>query len=227
MTLPVVLLVEDRADVAVAVRDWLRRDGFRVVTAPHGRAGAAALEREAADLVVLDLGLPDINGLDLLRSLRSWNTTPVIIVTGRGEETDRVLGLELGADDYIVKPFSPRELSARIRAVLRRAGRLAPEPPMRVGALEIDTDAHEIRAGARPIPLAPREYGLLECLAESPGRVFSREQLLIRVWDSSEAWQAPRTVSEHIYRIRRKLLAVGVRSPHITTVRGYGYRLDV
>lgn len=224
---PLVLLVEDATDLAAAVRAWLERDGFRVITAGQGRDGAAALVRERADLVLLDLGLPDVNGLDLLRSLRAGHTTPVIIVTGRGDEADRVLGLELGADDYVVKPFSPYELSARIRAVLRRTGRWAAAPPVSVGSLEVDTEARRISSGGRPLPLAPLEYRLLECLAGSAGRAFSREQLLVRVWDSSETWQGPGTVDEHVYRVRRKLAAAGVRSPRITTVRGYGYRLDV
>ncbi|WP_018686478.1 response regulator transcription factor [Actinokineospora enzanensis] len=225
---PVVVLVEDEPDLAAMSRDYLTRDGFRVLPAADVRAALRLLGAEEVDLVVLDLGLPDGNGLDLLRELRGKdNPLPVIVVTGRGEEADRVVGLELGADDYVVKPYSQRELAARVRAVLRRA-RPAPAPvtAIRVGGLEIDTNAREVRRAGTPIALTPREYGLIEFLAAAPGQTFSREQLLDHVWGSSSRWQAATTVDEHVYRIRRKLVAAGVTEPRITTVRGFGYRLD-
>ncbi|GLZ36864.1 response regulator transcription factor [Actinokineospora sp. NBRC 105648] len=227
-TRPVVALVEDEPDLAEMATTYLTRDGFEVRPAADTRTGLRLVEAGGIDLVVLDLGLPDGNGLDLLRGLRAReNPVPVIVVTGRGEEADRVVGLELGADDYLVKPYSQRELAARVRAVLRRS-RPAPAAAtaIRVGGLVVDTSAREVRRAGTPIALTPREYGLVEFLAAAPGQTFSREQLLDHVWGSSSRWQAATTVDEHVYRIRRKLVAAGVTEPRITTVRGFGYRLD-
>lgn len=223
---PLIGLIDDEADLVAMSRAYLERDGFRVVEALDGKSGLAAMRREPVDLVVLDLGLPDSNGLDLLRTLRSTSDVPIIIVTGRSEETDRVVGLELGADDYLVKPFSQRELTARIRAVLRRTHPDHPSPIIRLGTLLIDTAARQIRTATSPIDLTPLEYALLAFLAASPGQTFSPEQLLEHVWDSSRKWQVASTVAEHIYRVRRKLIAHEVAAPRITTVRGFGYRLD-
>jgi two-component system response regulator ResD len=223
------MLVEDDADLVAMCDAYLTRAGFHVATAADTRSAHTGLGQERLDLVVLDLGLPDGDGLDLLRALRQGDgeQLPVIVVTGRGEEADRVVGLELGADDYLVKPFFVRELVARIRAVLRRAGSDATSPTViHLGGLVIDTGAHVIRAAGEPIELTPREYKLLEFLATTPGRVYSREQLLAHVWESSVDWQAPSTVDEHVYRIRRKLAGADVQIPKITTVRGFGYRLD-
>jgi two-component system response regulator ResD len=225
---PVVALVEDEPDLAATSRAFLERDGFRVLPALDARSALTLLDRERVELLVLDLGLPDHNGLDLLRSLRHdrKSTLPVIIVSGRGEEADRVVGLELGADDYLVKPFSQRELAARIRAVLRRLRPAAETAVIRIGELEIDTGAREIRVSRQPLALTPLEYALVEFLASAPGRTYSREQLLTEVWDSPAWGQEHATVAEHVYRIRRKLAAAGVVKPRITTVRGFGYRLD-
>jgi len=223
---PLIGLIEDEADLVAMSRACLERDGFRVVEALDARSGLAVMGRESVDLIVLDLGLPDGNGLDLLRTLRSTSNVPVIIVTGRSEETDRVVGLELGADDYLVKPFSQRELAARIRAVLRRAQPDHPPSIIRLGSLLVDTAARQIRAATAPIALTPLEYALLAFLAASPGQTFSPQQLLEHVWNSSGQWQEPSTVAEHIYRVRRKLIAHDVTTPRITTVRGFGYRLD-
>jgi DNA-binding response OmpR family regulator len=223
---PLIGLIDDEPDLVAMSRTYLEQDGFRVVGALDIKSGLAAARREPVDLIVLDLGLPDGSGLDLLRTLRSTSDVPIIIVTGRSEETDRVIGLELGADDYLVKPFSQRELAARIRAVLRRARPEHPPSTIRLGALLIDTAARQISAATTPIALTPLEYTLLAFLAASPGQTFSPQQLLEHVWDSSGEWQTPSTVAEHIYRVRRKLLAHNVTVPHITTVRGFGYRLD-
>ncbi|MGH3929564.1 MAG: response regulator transcription factor [Pseudonocardiaceae bacterium] len=223
---PLIGLIDDEADLVAMSRAYLERDGFRVVEAPDVKSGLAAIRREPVDLVVLDLGLPDGSGLDLLRTLRGTSRVPIIIVTGRSEETDRVVGLELGADDYLVKPFSQRELAARIRAVLRRTHPDQPSPIIHLGALLIDTAARQIRTATGPIALTPLEYALLAFLAASPGQTFSPEQLLEHVWDSSRQWQLPSTVAEHIYRVRRKLRAHEVTTPRIITVRGFGYRLD-
>ncbi|MGQ0774040.1 MAG: response regulator transcription factor [Pseudonocardiales bacterium] len=223
---PLIGLIDDELDLVAMSRAYLERDGFRVVEAPDVKSGLAAIRREPVDLVVLDLGLPDGSGLDLLRTLRSTSRVPIIIVTGRSEETDRVVGLELGADDYLVKPFSQRELAARIRAVLRRTYPEQPAPIIHLGALLIDTAARQIRTATSPITLTPLEYALLAFLAASPGQTFSPEQLLEHVWDSSRQWQVSSTVAEHIYRVRRKLRVHDVTAPRITTVRGFGYRLD-
>ncbi len=223
---PLIGLIADEPDLVAMSRTYLVRDGFRVVEALDARSGLAVLRREPVDLVVLDLGLPDSSGLDVLRALRSTSDVPVIIVTGRSEETDRVLGLELGADDYLVKPFSQRELAARVRAVLRRTRQDRPPTSIRLGALSIDIAARQISTETVPIALTPLEYTLLAFLAASPGQVFSAQQLLEHVWDSSGRWQTPSTVAEHVYRVRRKLIAHGVTAPRITTVRGFGYRLD-
>ena len=222
---PLIGLIEDEPDLVAMSRAYLERDGFRVVE-------ALDVSRDwlrcagVVDLIVLDLGLPDGNGLDLLRMLRSTSDVPVIIVTGRSEETDRVVGLELGADDYLIKPFSQRELAARIRAVLRRTRPDQPPSIIRLGSLLIDTAARQISAPTTPIALTPLEYTLLAFLAASPGQTFSPQQLLEHVWNSSGHWQTPSTVAEHIYRVRRKLTAHDVTAPRITTVRGFGYRLD-
>lgn len=223
-----IVLIEDEPDLAAASGTFLERQGFRVLRAADGRTGMAIVAREPVDLVVLDLGLPDSNGLDLLRRLRAeeGGVIPVIVVTGRDGEADRVVGLELGADDYLVKPFFQRELTARIRALLRRA-RQSPAPAViRIGELLVDVAAREIRADGQRVAFTPLEYGLMEFLAAAPGRAFSAGQILSAVWGSSSGWQASATVAEHVYRVRRRLAAAGVTSPRITTVRGYGYRLD-
>ncbi|MEU1196465.1 response regulator transcription factor [Streptomyces sp. NPDC005813] len=221
---PHLALIEDDTDFALMCSSYLERAGFTVRWAGDARAGKAAMYDGGIDLVVLDLGLPDGSGLELLRALRSTSRLPVIVVSGRGEEADRVAGLEIGADDYLVKPFSQRELVARIRAVLRRS-----EPPdvpvvLEAGSLRVDTAAHRATVAGVPLALRPKEYALLELLARSPGRVFSAEQLLEQVWGGS--WQPSATVVEHVYRLRGKLAGVPTSAPRITTVRGFGYRLD-
>ncbi|MEV0738870.1 response regulator transcription factor [Streptomyces sp. NPDC050549] len=221
---PHLALIEDEPDFALMCRSYLEHEGFTVTWAMHARAGKSVLHESRVDLAVLDLGLPDGSGLELLRALRSTSRLPVIIVTGRGAEADRVAGLEIGADDYLVKPFSQRELVARIRAVLRRSQ--PPETPavIQVGSLRIDTAARRASADGVFLTLRPKEYALLEMLGEAPGRVFSTEQVLDRIWGAS--WQQPATVIEHVYRLRGKLAALPVPAPRITTVRGYGYHLD-
>ncbi|GHH52193.1 MULTISPECIES: response regulator transcription factor [Streptomyces] len=221
---PHLALIEDDPDFALMCRTYLEREGFSVSWAMDARAGKAVMHDGGIDLVVLDLGLPDGSGLELLRALRSTSRLPVIVVSGRGDETDRVAGLEIGADDYLVKPFSQRELVARIGAVLRRCR--PPELPtvLDVGTLRVDTAARQASGPGVLLNLRPKEYALLEALARSPGRVFSAEQLLELIWGAS--WQQPATVIEHVYRLRGKLSRLPAPAPRITTVRGYGYRLD-
>ena len=213
--------MEDESDVRLVTATYLREHGYEVVEAGDGRAARRALAEHPVDVVVLDLGLPDEDGLGLLRGL---DDAAVVVVTGRGEEPDRVVGLELGADDYLVKPFSQRELIARIGAVLRRR-RPAPDRLLRFGELVIDTRARETFVLEQPVALTRLEYDLLVHLATSPGRSFTHEQLLSAVWESSSDWQSVSTVSEHVYRLRRKLRLEEGR-PRISTVRGVGYRFD-
>ncbi|MEU6355130.1 response regulator transcription factor [Streptomyces sp. NPDC047072] len=222
---PHLALIEDDPDFALMCRSYLERAGFTVTWAIDARAGKSVLYESSIDLAVLDLGLPDGSGLELLRALRSTSQLPVIVVTGRGAEADRVAGLEIGADDYLVKPFSQRELVARIHAVLRRSQ--PPEAPtlLYAGGLVVDTAARQASVDGALLMLRPKEYALLEMLAAAPGRVFSPEQLLERIWGSA-SWQQPATVVEHVYRLRGKLADLSPAAPRITTVRGYGYRLD-
>ena len=196
-----------------------------MLEADDGKGARRELARHHVDVVVLDLGLPDEDGLMLLRELRGSSDVAVVVVSGRADEPDRIVGLELGADDYLVKPFSQRELIARIAAVQRRRRPPEAESVLRFGALVIDKAAREAFVLNEPVDLTRREYDLLAFLTANPGRSFSHEQLLAAVWDSSADWQSPSTVSEHVYRLRRKLRLTDAR-PRIATVRGVGYRFD-
>lgn len=223
-----VLVVDDEDLVREVVSDYLTRDGFRVVAAADAQGARDLLDRHRLDLAVLDVMLPGGDGLTVVRELRAAGSAlPIILLTARGDEIDRVVGLELGADDYVTKPFSPRELVARVRSVLRRAGARAPVggPILGAGDLRIDVESREVHVGDTPIDLTPKEFDLLACLAAAPRRVFSHEALLQQVWDSSARWQDPATVTVHVGRLRRKL---GLRDggPSITTVWGVGYRFD-
>ena len=219
-----VLLVEDDASIAVPLAKGLTREGLEVERLVRG---TAVLERisdgPAPDIVLLDLGLPDVDGFEVCRRLRAASDVPIIVVTARAEEVDRVIGLELGADDYIVKPFGFRELLARIRAVTRRrAPRTVDSTPLRVGSLSIDPRTREVRVGDREITLTPKEFDLLALLAEDPGAVWSRGRILESVWDPH--WYGPtKTLDVHVASLRKKL-----GDPRwIETVRGVGFRLRV
>jgi DNA-binding response OmpR family regulator len=220
-----VLVVEDEASIADLVRLYLEREGFRVVWRGDGRSGLAAVETERPRLVVLDLMLPGLDGFEVTRALRAGGgRVPIIVVTAREEEADRVLGLELGADDYVTKPFSPRELVARVKAVLRRtetAPADGPEPALRLGDLTVDPARHEVTFEGRPVALTAREFELLSHLVRNRGLVLTRDQILERVW--GYAFPADtRTVDVHIRQLRAKL---GERAP-IRTIRGVGYKAD-
>ncbi len=178
------------------------------------------------DLVVLDVSLPDLSGLDLLRQFRIVGDVPVIMLSGRGDEADRVAGLESGADDYVVKPFYPRELAARVRSLLRRSGARTRPSVLEFDELTIDTASRQALLHGLPVELTAREFDLLEFLASAPRQAFSRAQLLQRVWGSSSAWQQESTVTEHVRRIRRKLGVEADQSRWIATVRGFGYRFE-
>lgn len=222
-----VALIEDEPDLVAMASAYLDRDGFGVVSAGDVRAGAALLRAQPVDLLVLDLGLPDGNGLDLLRGVRAGRHLPVIILTGWAAETERVVGLELGADDYVVKPFSLPELAARIRAVLRRTHPIGADGVIHHGRLTVDPASREARVDGQPLPMTPLEFGLLALLAAAPRQVFTPAQVLEQVWGSQPGRQASATVAEHVYRLRRKLTTAGLDLPRIVTVRGVGYRMDV
>jgi DNA-binding response OmpR family regulator len=221
-----VLVVDDEPMVREVVTRYLERDGFKVDAAEDGAEALRLAAARRPHLVILDLMLPTIGGLDVLAALRERTDVPVIVLTARSDEGDRVLGLELGADDYVVKPFSPRELAARVRSVLRRA---APRPPgarMEFDGLVVDPGTREVLMEGRAIELTRKEFDLLAFLADSPRQVFSRAQLLEHVWDSSADWQDPATVTVHVGHLRQKLEAEPDRPRRIVTVRGVGYRFE-
>ena len=209
------LVVEDDPSVSEPLISGLERNGIDTIHVAYAAQVVAALR--GVDVVLLDLGLPDGEGLDVLREIRQISDVPVIIATARGEETDRIIGLELGADDYVVKPFSVRELAARIRAIARRRRN---EPPLESSALVVDRNRRQVRCGDREIDLTAKEFDLLAVLAEEPGKVFTRQELFTRVWDP--VWVGTgKTLDVHIGSLRKKL-----DDPElIQTVRGVGYRL--
>ena len=222
-----ILVVEDESDIAALVAYQLAHAGYQVRTASTGREALKAFEKDPPDLVVLDLMLPEIGGAEILKTLRSrkeTQATPVIILTARGEEEDRLRGFELGADDYIAKPFSPRELVMRVRAVLRRSVPDQSHPlrgrVLRAGPLSIDVDANRVTVDGADVELTPKEFQLLICLLERRGRTQSRRSLLESVWDTTADIET-RTIDMHVGRLRAKLGAAG---DMIETVRGFGYR---
>ncbi|MDD9369774.1 MAG: response regulator transcription factor [Acidimicrobiales bacterium] len=217
-------MVDDELKIVEVVADYLRNAGFSVTTAADGESALASARARPPDLVLLDLGLPGLDGLDVARDLRRNSPVPIIILTARGEETDRVLGLELGADDYLVKPFSPRELVARVRAVLRRTdGAQAERERFAVGDVVVDSGRREVTVGDRVVELTATEFDLLAELAGQPGRVFTRAQLLGAIHGVVvESYE--RTVDAHIKNIRRKLEPVPHRPRYLLTVHSVGYR---
>ena len=222
-----VLVVDDDEEVRATVANTLTSRGFRVYEARNGNEAREQLASRDVEIVVLDLGLPDISGLDVLHHIRDVSALPVIILSGHGEEIDRVVGLEMGADDYVVKPFSARELEARIHSVLRRAGqRRDHRRILDFGELLVDTGAREVRFRGCLVPLTPKEYQLLAHLVERPRICCSRGDLLREVWASDAQWQDEATVTEHVRRIRNKLGLAPDEQSWISTVRGVGYRFD-
>ncbi len=219
-----ILVVEDDPNIARLIRDYLHQAGFRVLLAADGNRALALAAEATPDLVVLDLGLPGRDGLDVMRELRRGSGVPIIVVTARGEETDRIVGLELGADDYVVKPFSPKELVARVRAIFRR---LEAQPEsrdvLRAGAVEIDLGRHRVVVGEHLIELTATEFELLAAMVREPGRVFTRGQLLDALHGVAlESYE--RAIDAHIKNIRRKLQPVPGAPRYIQTVYGVGYR---
>ncbi|HET9600774.1 MAG TPA: response regulator transcription factor [Acidimicrobiales bacterium] len=227
---PRVLVVDDEPMVREVVSGYLQRDGIAVTQVGDGRSALEALAGQPFDLVVLDIMLPMASGLDVLRAVRRHSTIPVILLTARGDEADRVAGLEAGADDYVVKPFSSRELAARVRGVLRRTrpeaadeARLA---PLDFGEMRLDRAAREVRMDGRLVELTPKEFDLLAHLAGHPRQVFSRAELLEQVWESSIDYQDPATVTVHVRRIRQKIESDPDTPRWIATVWGVGYRFE-
>ncbi len=212
--------------VREVVAEYLRRDGMEVCELGDGTDALEWLQDHRPDLVVLDIMLPGTDGLAVLRRLRAAGDIPVILLTARTEELDRVLGLELGADDYVVKPFSPRELTARVRTVLRRAAPAADGVVLDFDGLRIDPRAREVIVDGRSVVLTAKEFDLLHALAASPRQVFSRRQLLSRVWDSAPEYQDPATVTVHVGRLRQKLEPDPDEPRWIRTARGVGYRFE-
>ena len=219
-----VLVVDDEPTVRDVVARYLERDGYVVREIGDGDEVAAAVESFRPDLVVLDVMLPGRSGLDVLREL--GNRVPVILLTARTDETDRVLGLELGADDYVVKPFSPRELVARVRSVLRRSGTPTGNAVLAFDGLRIDTVAREVHVDDALVALTAKEFDVLAHLAANPRQVFSRAQLLEAVWDSSPDYQDPATVTVHMRRVRNKIERDPEQPRWIATVWGVGYRFE-
>jgi two-component system alkaline phosphatase synthesis response regulator PhoP len=220
-----ILVVDDEAKIVRLVRSYLEQAGFGVVEAHDGQTALIQARREKPDLVVLDLGLPGIDGIEVTRTLRRERETPIIMLTARIEDTDRIVGLELGADDYVTKPFNPRELVARVRAVLRRTGGGTAAPEMlRAGDLVLDLGGHAATVAGQPLDLTPTEFDLLGVLMQNPGRVFTRLELLERVQGYAyEGYE--RTIDAHVKNLRAKLGDDPRHPRYVQTVFGVGYKL--
>jgi two-component system response regulator RegX3 len=225
---PAILLVEDEQAITEPLAEALEREGFRPIVAGSAREGLDRASSSMPDLVLLDIGLPDGSGLDVCRELRRQSQVPIIMLTARGSEADRVAGLELGADDYVVKPFSAREVAARVRAVLRRAH---PAPgdggsePIQIGDVNLDPGRHEVTLGGTPLELSRKEFDLLQTLMEEAGSVITRESLIERVWDMN--WfGSTKTLDVHISGLRKKLDDDPKTPRYIHTVRGVGFRFS-
>jgi two-component system, OmpR family, alkaline phosphatase synthesis response regulator PhoP len=219
-----ILVVEDEMQIARTLRDYLEVAGFDVTVVGDGSAALANARGDRPDLIVLDLGLPGVDGLDVARELRRTSSTPIVMLTARGEESDRIVGLELGADDYLVKPFSPKELVARVRAVLRRTGgTVAGAEVLRAGDVEVDLPKMRARVHGRAVDLTPTEFELLATLVREPGRVFTRGQLLDALHGVTiESYE--RAVDAHVKNLRRKIEPEPGRPRYVLTVHGVGYR---
>ena len=221
-----ILIVEDDENTQALIALYLEREGFAPVTAGNGRTGLQLAARHRPDLVILDLMIPEMDGWEVCRRLRRDSDVPVIMLTARGEEIDRVAGLTLGADDYVVKPFSPRELVARVKAVLRRTGKTAPQDDsvLAHGPVRLDLEKRRLTVDSQPVDLTPHEYALLAALMASPGRTFTRDELLERLYPRGEAVVIDRVVDVHIGKLRQKIEPTPAEPRYILTVRGLGYR---
>ena len=227
MTGETILVVDDEAKIVKTLKAYLERAGFRVVEAGDGQTALTIYRHEKPALVILDLGLPGMDGLDVARALRRESDVPIIMLTARVDETDKLIGLELGADDYVAKPFSPRELVARVRAVLRRTGgeREQAPPPIVAGDVKIDLERRQVTVGGQSVELTPTEFDLLAVMARHPGRVFTRLDLLDRVQGYAfEGYE--RTVDAHVKNLRQKIESDPKHPQYLLTVYGVGYRFS-
>jgi DNA-binding response OmpR family regulator len=220
-----ILVVDDEPKIVALARDYLEHAGFEVLTAADGRSALESVRRRRPDLVVLDLGLPSVDGLDVTREIRRTSMLPIVMLTARDDEVDKLLGLELGADDYLTKPFSPRELVARVKAVLRRTEAVAsPAETIRAGDLVVDIPRRRVQVGGRSVELTPAEFELLVALARQPGRILTRLQLLDAIHGvAHEAYE--RAIDSHVKNLRRKLEPEPTAPRYVLTVHGVGYRL--
>jgi two-component system response regulator RegX3 len=222
-----ILIVEDEDSLAESIRYNLEREGFTVRVADDGAAALEAFRADPPELVILDLMLPQMSGLDVCRAIRSESTVPMIVVTAKDSEADKVTGLELGADDYVTKPFSMRELVSRVRANLRRARMVEPntelEQPLRGGPVELDVDRHEARVGGKTVSFPPKEFELLETFLRRKGRLLTRHFLIDEVW-GSDYFGDTKTLDVHVKRIRKRIEEDPHRPVHLQTVRGLGYK---
>jgi DNA-binding response OmpR family regulator len=228
MSEPTILVVDDEPSIGEVVSIYLQRAGYQVIVARDGQAALEALERQPPDLVVLDLMLPKVDGLEIARRLRAQGDTPIIMLTAKREESDRITGLEMGADDYVVKPFSPQELVSRVKAVLRRTRGSAPgsaEHALEFEGLRIDPKTHLVQVQGKEESLTVKEFDLLWLLARHPRQVFGREQLLDRVWGMTD-YVDPSTVTVHVRRLREKIEPDPSNPRHIQTVWGVGYKFE-
>lgn len=221
-----ILVVEDDRKTADLICRYLQREQYQVLLAYNGREALALARNRRPDLLVLDLMLPELPGLDVCRILRAESDLPIIMLTARSTEEDKLLGLDIGADDYVVKPFSPRELVARVRVLLRRAApEEGPPPPLRAGEITVDFARHQVSVGGRPVHLTPKEFSLLGVLMRSPGRVFTRSQLVERVF-GADYEGGERTVDVHLMNVRKKIEPNPERPRYLRTVFGVGYRFE-
>jgi two-component system response regulator RegX3 len=221
-----ILLVEDEPSLADSVRYNLEREGFAVTVAVDGRSALERFRTDRPSLIILDLMLPEMSGLDVCRVIRAESDVPIIVVTAKDSEADKVTGLELGADDYVTKPFSVRELISRVRAHLRRANMAsdhAPDEPLRGGPVEMDVERHEVVVGGQPVPLPPKEFELLEVLLRRKGRLLTRLYLIEEVWGADYVGDT-KTLDVHVKRIRQKIESDPHDPAHLVTVRGLGYK---
>ncbi|HXT01642.1 MAG TPA: response regulator transcription factor [Elusimicrobiota bacterium] len=219
-----ILAVEDDKDIVRLLKYNLEKEGYRFVSAADGEAGLAAVRKEKPDLLILDVMVPKLDGFELLKLVRRESRAPVLMLTARKEEVDRVLGLELGADDYVIKPFGVRELAARVKALLRRAGPAAAAASvLRAGGIELDAERYEVRSRGKEIALTSKEFEFLKLLLQAGGRALTRDQILEKVWGYDRSMEIDtRTVDQHVARLREKL---GAEAPLVATVKNVGYRI--
>ncbi len=221
-----ILIVEDEKDLVKILKYNLEKEGYRVVVSTDGEAGLAAFRKEKPGLVILDVMLPKLDGFDFCKIVRQESKVPILMLTAKTEEVDRILGLELGADDYVTKPYSVREVLARVKAILRRVSDSEGEKSfVRAGELEVDLERYVVKVKGEQVQLSSKEFEFLKCLLGAKGRVLTRDQLLERVWGYDDGMQIDtRTVDQHIARLREKL---GIESPRIVTVKNVGYRIKI